>query len=70
MQFDVVWMADAEMTGDGIVATECLLFRAQMIAHFLFARVVNSILMAGNIVGTRENGVAGPPCRGLKKKKI
>jgi len=62
VQFDVVWMADAEMTGEGIVATEYLLFRAQMIAHFLFARVVNSILMKGKIVGSRENGIAGLPC--------
>jgi len=60
-------MAGAEMAGEGIVATECLFFRTQMEAHFLFARVVDSILMMGKIVGSRENGVAGLPWRGLKK---
>lgn len=61
VQFDMIGMADAEMSGQRIVPAECLLLSTQMTPHFLLARIVDGVLMSCEIVWARENGVARFP---------
>lgn len=52
-------MAHTEMSGESIVPAECLLLGTQMTSHLLFSCIVNCVFMSCEIVGPRENGVAG-----------
>lgn len=51
-------MHDAHVTSEGVVAAESLLLNAQGATHLLFAGVVDRVLMAGQVVGPREDRVA------------
>lgn len=53
-----LWMHDAHVPRQRIVAAEGLLLDAECAAHFLLARVVDGVLVARQVVGSREDGVA------------
>lgn len=61
----VIGVADAEVPGERIVATEGFLFRAQVAAHLLLARVVDGVLVPGEVVRAREDRVARLVGRGV-----
>lgn len=42
-----------------ISATECLLLGTQVAVHLLLLGIVNGILVPGQVVGPREDGIAG-----------
>jgi len=54
-----VRVTDTEVPGQRIVAAEGLLLGAQVAAHLLLARVVDRVFVAREIVGPREDGIAG-----------
>lgn len=58
-------MNNPHMPGEGVVPRERLLFYTQRTAHFLLARIVNCVLVSGEVVWPREDGVAGLACRGV-----
>lgn len=53
------WVHDAHVAGESVVAREGLLFDAESAAHLLLADVVDRVLMASEIIRTREDRVAG-----------
>lgn len=57
-QIGVLGMHYAEMTSERIVSAERLFLGAQRAVHLELARVVNCVLMSGEIVRPRENGIA------------
>jgi len=58
-------MAHSKVACEGIVPAEGLLLCTQVTAHLLLARVVDGILMAREVVRSREDGVAGLARRGV-----
>lgn len=52
-------MHHSHMPGEGIVPAECFLLSAQVTAHFLLARIVYCVFVSREVVGPREDGVAG-----------
>ena len=60
--YNVVWMADAEMTSKSIVAAEGLLFDTQIAVHLFLACIMSGILVAREIVRSREGSVAQLSC--------
>lgn len=57
-EFDI-GMADTIMPSESICAAESLLISAEIASHLLLARIVDGILMPSEVVGPREDGVAG-----------
>jgi len=53
-----LWMHNAHVTCQCIVAGEGLFFHTQCAANFLLARIVDRVFVAGKIVRTGEDGVA------------
>lgn len=51
-------MDDAHVTSESVAARECLLLGTKMAAHLLLGIVVNCILVASEVVGAGEDGVA------------
>ena len=58
-------MNNAEVTGQGIIPAERLFFSTQMTPYFLFSGVVDRVLMSREIIGPREDGIAGFSSRGV-----
>jgi hypothetical protein len=57
-QIDMLGVHHAEMSGKCIIPAERLLLGAQRTVHLLLAGVVDSVLVPGEIVRAREDGVA------------
>ena len=55
---DVIRVHDSQMSGESIVPAERLLLGAQRTVHLLLAAVVDGVLVPGQIVRPREDGVA------------
>jgi len=54
----VIRVHHSQMSGEGIVPAERLLLGAQRTVHFLLAGIVDRVLVPGQIVRSREDGVA------------
>jgi len=57
-QVDVIRVDDTQMAGEGVVPAERLLLGAQRTVHLLLAGIVDRVLVPGQIVRPREDGVA------------
>lgn len=51
-------MDDTHVPRQRIIAAECLLLDAKCAADFLLAGIVNCVFMSGEVIGSREDGVA------------
>jgi len=49
------------MASECVGPAECLLIGAKIAPDFLLARIVDGVLVAGKVVGPREDRVAGLP---------
>jgi hypothetical protein len=57
----MLWMHHAQMASKGIIPAESLLLGTVWAVDLLLSRIVDCILMTGQIVRPRENRVAGLP---------
>jgi len=54
----VIRVNDSEMSGERVVPAERLFLGAQRTVHFLLPGVVDRVLVPGQVVRAREDGVA------------
>ena len=57
MEFDIR-MAHTVVSSEGVGAAKRLLVRAQIAPYLLLPRVVNRVLVPGEVIGPREDGIA------------
>jgi len=58
VEFDI-GVTHAIVSSECVCPAECLFVGAQVAAHLLLARIVNRIFMPCQVVGPREDGIAG-----------